>query len=182
MLLRSCKVQSFGLLSFASSILPALPGTKPREQIQTIATARHYWLLLIALQHLAITPTVLDATTAPDYSVFFFLRATLPAASHPHIGTVQASMAPPSLLPASAANEQGTGTGVSNYCAIKELACSRFEQLPRMRLTTRDAPFLRSLSPDLPLAIEISIADDTELMETSNEGARASSTMLNNTT
>ncbi|UKZ90280.1 uncharacterized protein TrAFT101_005305 [Trichoderma asperellum] len=89
-----------------------------------------------------------------------FLRATLPAASHPHIGT---SMAPPSLLPASAANKQGTGTGVSNYCAIKglfcQLACSRFEQLPRMRLTTRNAPFLRSLSPDLPLAIEISIMD-----------------------
>lgn len=38
-----------------------------------------------------------------------------------------------------------------------------------MRLTTRDAPFLRSLSPDLPLAIEISITDDTELMDTLNE-------------
>ncbi|KAH8127991.1 hypothetical protein LI328DRAFT_129380 [Trichoderma asperelloides] len=50
-----------------------------------------------------------------------------------------------------------------------QLACSRFEQLPRMRLTTRDAPFLRSLSPDLPLAIEISITDDTELMDTLNE-------------
>lgn len=142
MLLRSCKVQSFGLLSFASSILPALPGTKPRQQIQSTATIgfplspysilqsrRRHWMRRL----LPITPC--------------FLRATLPAVSHPHIGT---SMAPPSLLPASAANEQGTGTGVSNCCAIKELACSRFEQLPRMRLTTRDAPFLRSLSPDLP--------------------------------
>ncbi|KAL6816501.1 hypothetical protein J3E69DRAFT_375180 [Trichoderma sp. SZMC 28015] len=54
----------------------------------------------------------------------------------------------PSLLPASAANKQGTGTGVSKCCAIKglvsELACSRFEQLLRLRLTTRDAPFLRT--------------------------------------
>lgn len=57
----------------------------------------------------------------------------------------------PSLLPASAANKQGTGTGVSKYCAIKELvselACSRFEQLLRLRLTTRDAPFLRTCNP-----------------------------------
>jgi hypothetical protein len=113
-----------------------------------------------------------DGIGCDDCSRFLrlFLRATLPAASHPHIGT-STSMAPPSLLPASAANEQGTGTGVSNCCAIKELACSRFEQLPRMRLTTRDAPFLRSSSPDLPLAIEISIADDTELMDTSNESS-----------
>lgn len=65
-------IQSFGLLSSASSIVPALPGTKPKKQIQTIATATHYWLLLIALQHIAITPTALDATTAPDYSVFFY--------------------------------------------------------------------------------------------------------------
>lgn len=181
MLLRSCKAQSFGLLSFASSTLPALPGTKPRKQIQVIAPAWYYWLLLIALQHMAITPTALDATTAPDYSVLFYeLRYQLRPTRI--LVQVPTCMAPPSLLPASAANEQGTGTGVSNYCAIKELACSRFEQLPRMRLTTRDAPFLRSLSPDLPLAIEISIADDTELMSTSNEGARASSAMLNNTT
>lgn len=66
---------------------------------------------------MAIMPMAFDATTAPDYSVFFYeLRYQLRPTRN--IGT---SMAPPSLLPASAANKQGTGTGVSNYCAIKGL-------------------------------------------------------------
>lgn len=77
---------------------------------------------------------------------------------------------PPSLLPASAANKQGTGTGVSKCCAIKglvsELACSRFEQLFRLRLTTRDAPFLRTCNSLLsaPLSSKSRLRTPRKLM------------------
>lgn len=111
-------------------------------------------LLLMDLpaQDIAITPGALDASTATDDSVF--LRAMLPTCVPPAywhkygVRVLYQYRRPPSLLPASAANKQGTGTGVSKCCAIKglvsELACSRFEQLLRLRLTTRDAPFLRT--------------------------------------
>ncbi|KAL6701331.1 hypothetical protein J3F84DRAFT_4463 [Trichoderma pleuroticola] len=101
-------------------------------------------------QDIAITPGALDASTCHRRLRIFTSHVTdlRPTRILAQVRVLYQYRRPPSLLPASAANKQGTGTGVSKCCAIKglvsELACSRFEQLLRLRLTTRDAPFLRT--------------------------------------